>query len=901
MTIRTRLILSFTGCLMLFCAGIYSVSHMYLGKISEQSFATQAHNHLSSVEDKINTFIAPAVMSLDYLAALPFVRNSFGQLSSFVDTTEKTYLYFRDQTPYEQRLYDEFMTEMRSKTTYDLIFMANHDGQYLQAPEGRYKNPGYDPRVRSWFKELLASPNDLVVSEPYRTTGAGVVSSVMKKTYAPDGTFLGMVGVDYKLSTLIADIDTRRIMTTGRVLVLNSKGEAIGAEQEDLSTVALAASNVSLGEQIAQEPDGAWFVSLATGASKYVVSYSLSSLNLRLAVVFDEAEVTKTRDAFLRMLLLCGTVAFVFSMCIILRVSGNVVKPIEELIDASSIISKGDYEQSEDIQEVLRKKLSVKGIGETALLAQSLNTLVDTLQDRIVAAEAASKAKVGFLSNMSHEMRTPLNAIMGMTAIGNTANTLERKDYAFKKIGDAASHLLGVVNDVLDMSMLESNKLELLPREFSFEGMMRGVADFIRFRMDEKQLNFNIKIDNVPDALVGDEQRIFQVISELLGNAVKFTPAKGTIDFTASLQEETDGFCTIFCIVADSGIGIGKDQQTRLFQVFQQVDNSSSRAFGGAGLGLAIAERIVKMMQGSIWLESELGKGSTFGFSIRLARGDSAEQAALHENDWGSLRLLFVDGNAEFLDTASRITASLNIPCDTASTAREMLALLGKDHTYDIVFISKIVSGMFFLDLVAEVKRRNPEGHVILVASAAEWISFAPDAAQAGVSGSIAKPLFRSDLLACIREHMGQKTAQEQPKGSEAPAVFFGKRILIVDDVSLNREICMAILEPMQLEMDCAENGAQALRLFNDNQGHYHLILMDLQMPEMDGLEASRSIRAIGTQEALTIPIIAITANTFRDDVEKCLAAGMNDHIPKPLDAGVVYGKVAFFLSRIST
>ena len=901
MTIRTRLILSFTGCLMLFFTGIYFVSYVYLGKISEESFAAQAHNHLSNVESNIHTFIAPAIMSLDYLADSPLVRNSLGKISSFVDTTERTYLLTQSQTPHERKLYDEFMTEMRSKKNYDLIFMANNDGQYFQAPEGRYKNRGYDPRTRSWYKDLLVTPGDIVVSEPYRTTGAGVVCSVMKKTYNPDGSFLGMVGLDYKLSTLIADIDTRRIMDTGRVLVLNLKGESIGEEQENQENLASAivlASSMSLGEHIALEQDGARYVTLANNDSKYVVSSSLDTLKLRLAVVFDETEVTRTRRAFLNMLLLCGTVAIVFSACIIMNESRKVVKPIEELIEASAIISRGDYEQCENIQAVLHKKLEVKGFGETGLLARSLRILVKTLQERIVAAEEASKAKVAFLSNMSHEMRTPLNAVMGMTAIGNSASTVEKKDYAFKKIGDAASHLLGVVNDILDMSMLDEKKLTLLPQEFNFENMVRQVVEGIRFRVDEKQHCFNITIGNVPNMLVGDDKRIAQVLSNLLSNAVKFTPEKGSIGMTVSLQEETDGICTICCVITDTGIGIGKDQQARLFQAFQQADNSLSRSHGGAGLGLAIAKRIVEMMQGRIWLESELGKGSTFGFTMRLARGFCAEQAMPLGDDWGSLRLLCVDGKVEFVATIAAIAADLGIQCHTASTAGDALALLDQNAHYDIIFISRNVPGMPCLDLAGEVKKQNPESCVILVASAAEWDAFAQQAMEAGATGAIAKPVLRSDLVACIQEYMGQKIQQEQAKEKEKSIAHPGKRVLIADDVSLNREICMAILEPMRLEIDCAENGIQAVRLFSENQALYDLILMDLQMPMMDGLEAARTIRAIGTHEALTVPIIAVTANSFRDDVEKCLASGMNDHIPKPLDADVVYGKVAQYLFK---
>ena len=827
MSIRNRLILSFVLCLTLFCVSMFFLSRSFLGTISEHRFAEQAHSHLTAVEDKIINFIAPAVSSLRYLAHTDLVRNSAGKLTSYIDTTEKTWLYYKNHPPYEQRVYDEFMTEMRSRDSFDLIFMANIDGQYAQAPEGRFKNPGYDPRKRSWFGELLQSPANVVISEPYRTTGAAVVCSVMYKTYDMDGLFLGMVGMDYRLATLIADIDTRRILETGRVLVLNSKGEALGQEQDDLTGELTLQEGQTLGAKIAAEPDGARFVSLQNGKKKYVVSHSLKTLRWRLAVVFDSAEVTKTRDQFLQMLLICGVAVMLVASVIIVRMAHTVAHPIEQLIDASGIISRGEHETSENARMALQQKLSVKGSGETRLLAKSLRTLVSTLQERIAAAEEASKAKGRFLSNMSHEIRTPLNAVIGMTTIGISAKDIEKKDYAFGKIHDASSHLLGVVNDILDMSKIEANKVELSHTKFSYELMIAKVAHLLAFRVEEKKQTFNITQSNIPPRLIGDSQRLAQVLTNLLSNATKFTPEHGSISLDSTLLSEENDLCTILFTVKDSGIGITAEQQERLFQPFQQADSSTSREFGGTGLGLAISKRIIELMGGEIWMESTLGEGASFCFTVRLARGSES-------------------------DEPEESVPNRHIPQETVS---------GTGHSR---------------------QKATPR----------------PDAATPPLlSSRETEP--SAGLVTPARPNTGVSLPESPLEGHNTPPAlaFPGRRILLAEDVAINREICMALLEPLKLTIDCAENGEEAVAMFSNNQSGYSLILMDLQMPKMDGLQATRQIRALGTPEAQTIPIIATTANAFTEDVANCLAAGMDDHVSKPLDSDVVLAKLRAILA----
>jgi len=387
-------------------------------------------------------------------------------------------------------------------------------------------------------------------------------------------------------------------------------------------------------------------------------------------------------------------------------------------------------------------------------------------------ALSASRAKSAFLANMSHEIRTPMNAIIGMTAIGKSSAELDRKDYCFTKIENASSHLLGVINDILDMSKIEVNKFELSPVEFSFEKMIQRVINVVSFSMDEKKQKFTVNIDKeIPKTMIGDDQRLAQVITNLLVNAVKFTPERGSIGLSARSLGEKDDHCTIEISVSDTGIGISPEQQKNLFNSFQQAEISTSRRFGGTGLGLAISKNIVEMMGGAIWVQSEIGKGAVFTCTVQAKKSAHAEDAA-----------------------------------DVSDT-------------------------------------------------------------------------------------------DNKPKELVIDGLFNGRRILLVEDVEINREIVMALFEPTKLEIDCAENGAEAVRKFNEAPDRYELIFMDIQMPEMDGYEATRRIRAIDNPKAKTVPIIAMTANVFREDIEKCLNAGMNDHVGKPIDFEEVTEKLKNYLS----
>jgi PAS domain S-box-containing protein len=564
-----------------------------------------------------------------------------------------------------------------------------------------------------------------------------------------------------------------------------------------------------------------------------------------------------------------------------------------------TFFSKGGLSFQADVRVLRDLKGEVMGYLK---LIQDI-TKLEQMTKHQAESEAAGRAKSAFLANMSHEIRTPLNAIIGMTTIGKSAADIERKDYCFTKIQGASSHLLGVINDILDMSKIEANKFELAPVEFNFEKMLQRAVDVVNFRVDEKQQNFTVHIDNnIPRILVADDHRLAQIIINLLGNAIKFTPEHGSISLDTRFMGEEKGLCTIEISVSDTGIGISAEQQEHLFDLFQQAENSTARRFGGTGLGLAISRSIIEMMGGTINIHSEYGRGSTFTFTIQAKKGAHVKQRLLADSiNRDNLRILAIDDDPDILTYFKEITQRFGVLCDVAASGEDALKLVEQNGPYNIYFIDWKMPGMDGITLTGELKARSSDSgnSVVTMISAAQWNVIEDEAKKAGVDRFLSKPLFPSVIVDVINECLGVENvpedAEEKP---ELDKLFAGRRILLVEDVEINREIVTTLLEPTYLEIDCAENGKEAVSMFAKAPEKYDMIFMDVQMPEMDGYEATQCIRALDMPKARSIPIIAMTANVFREDVEKCISVGMNGHVGKPLDFGEILEKLNDYLSN---
>jgi signal transduction histidine kinase/DNA-binding response OmpR family regulator len=503
---------------------------------------------------------------------------------------------------------------------------------------------------------------------------------------------------------------------------------------------------------------------------------------------------------------------------------------------------------------------------------------------------AASEAKGVFLATMSHEIRTPLNAIIGMTAIGKKSSDMEIKNYTLDKIDDASTHLLGVINDILDMSKIEANKLELSPVEFNFERMLQKVITVINFRMAEKRQKFSLNIaENVPPLLLSDDQRLAQVITNLLSNAVKFTPQEGEISLNVSLLGKAGGVCELRIEVADSGIGISPEQQKKLFSAFGQAESGISREFGGTGLGLAISKRIVELMDGRIWIESDIGKGSRFIFTIKAPYAEENPRLRLAPGvQWEKLRVLAVDDATVMCQYFISIFNQLDIRYEITQDGHEACRLIEKRGGFDIYFIDWHMPGMDGLEVTKWIKSKGMRGKVILFSSS-ELEEVREASLRSGADKCLLKPFMSSTIIDCLNEYFGIPDKRES-LGQDNE--FAGKTLLIVEDIEINREILLSLLEHTGLNIDCAENGEEAVTLIEAAPEKYDAVFMDMQMPVMDGLEATRRIRAMSDPHCKKLPIIAMTANVFKDDIENCLAAGMNDHIGKPINIDEMFEKL---------
>ena len=541
------------------------------------------------------------------------------------------------------------------------------------------------------------------------------------------------------------------------------------------------------------------------------------------------------------------------------------------------------------------KKIHAIGAGFADVDSETREAMARSiaLSDALTAAEEASNAKTAFLSSMSHEIRTPMNAIIGLDSIAlSDPDISEKTRDHLEKIGVSAQHLLNIINDILDMSRIESGRMTLRNEKFSMSELLEQVNTIISGQCTDKGIEYHCRINGgIDDFYIGDAMKLKQVIINILGNAVKFTPEGGEVDFVVERTARFDGKTTIQMTMRDTGIGMSKEYLPKIFDAFSQEDASSISKYGSSGLGLAITKSIVEMMNGSIKVDSEKGVGTTFTVQVTLTDTDhTAEQ----EYDFNPEKMcvLVVDDDPVACEHARLVLAEVGIAAETTDSGEKAIEMVKLRHArrdpYNLILVDWKMPGMDGVETTRHIRSMVGNESAIIILTAYKWDDILDEAVHAGVDSFLAKPLFATNVIEEFRSALRKKGIVDMTGTNKAD--LKGRRILIAEDVQVNAEILMMMLSMREMDSDHANNGIEAVKMFQAHPtGYYDAILMDMRMPEMDGLTATRKIRELDRPDSKTIPIIALTANAFDEDVQRSLQAGLNAHLTKPVQPETVF------------
>ncbi len=519
------------------------------------------------------------------------------------------------------------------------------------------------------------------------------------------------------------------------------------------------------------------------------------------------------------------------------------------------------------------------------------------LQDALLQANRASKAKSVFLSNMSHDIRTPMNAIVGFTALAITH--IDRPDQVeeyLKKIMTSGNHLLSLINDVLDMSRIESGKMHLDEKPCSLPDILHGLRSIVQSDIHAKQLELYIDtVDVLDEDIYCDKLRLNQVLLNLLSNAIKYTTAGGIISMRVMEKSKvTADYASYEFHIKDTGIGMSKEFVTHIFEPFEREKNSTISGIQGTGLGMAITKNIVDMMNGSIEVRSELGVGTEFivSFTFRLHSGARKPQ---NIPELKNCRALVVDDDFNTCDSVSYMLGQIGMRAEWTLSGKEAVlrtrqAVMRGDD-YCVYIIDWMLPDMNGVEVTRRIRKETGGNVPVIVLTAYDWADIEEEAKEAGVTAFCSKPLFFSELRSCLYSIVNTDEEEELEQADTKQPEFRTGRILLAEDNELNQEIAEAILGDAGFEVEIAENGQIAVEMLNKAEpGYYQLVLMDVQMPVMNGYEATREVRSLDNPEIANIPILAMTANAFEEDKQAALRCGMNGHIAKPIDIDNLFG-----------